>query len=83
MIVDGFDNIDIVSRRKLTKYLLKQTSINILIETTSLAEIIKLYPRHLIFDALKITEQVRDPAELELIRLESMMDKFTHTQSFA
>jgi len=26
---------------------------------------------------------VRDPAELELIRLESMMDKFTHTQSFA
>jgi ABC-type sugar transport system ATPase subunit len=37
VIVDGFDNIDIVSRRKLTKYLLKQTSINMLIETTNLA----------------------------------------------
>lgn len=31
VIVSGFDNIDIVSRRKLTKWILKQRKINIVI----------------------------------------------------
>ena len=31
IIVSGFDNIDIVSRRKLTKWILKQKKINIVI----------------------------------------------------
>ncbi len=45
VIINGLDNIDIVSRRKLMKWLIKLKTINILIETTNVREMIELYPK--------------------------------------
>ena len=57
VIVDGLDNIDIVSRRKLMKYLLKKKSINIIIETTNVREMVELYPKQYVFQGLKLKLQ--------------------------
>ena len=54
-----------VTRRRLIKYLIKNSDINILIETTNITEIVHLYPRRLMFNNLKVTEQVMKESEMQ------------------
>lgn len=61
VIVNGLDSLDIVSRRKLTKYLIQESHINLLLETTNTTDIINLYPRHLVFRNQKIQDKTIDP----------------------
>jgi ABC-type lipopolysaccharide export system ATPase subunit len=77
VIIDGLDNIDIVSRRKLMKWLLKHKTINILIETTNVREMIELYPKQYIFEGLTLKLQFeRDESEKDLYlkRLDTVRD---------
>ena len=67
MIVGGLDNVDIVTRRKLVKWLLRRKSINIIIETTNIREMVELYPKQYIFEGRQLRLQTeKDPSLKEI-----------------
>ena len=63
VVINGFDHLDIVSRRKLTKYLIARESINILIETTNVTEVINFYPRRFTLEQQTLKEHKLDEQE--------------------
>lgn len=77
VIVSGFDNLDIVTRRKLTKWLMRRKSINIIIETTNLREMVELYPKQYVFERQQFRlQQEKDPnlKEVYLKRWDTMRE---------
>lgn len=69
MIVGGLDNIDIVTRRKLVKWLLRRKSINIIIETTNIREMVELYPKQYVFEDRQLRLQGEKDPNLKEIYL--------------
>jgi ABC-type multidrug transport system fused ATPase/permease subunit len=64
VILSGLDDIDIVSRRKLTKWLMRRKSLNIIIETTNLREMVELYPKQYVFEGQKLRLQLEKDPEM-------------------
>ena len=47
--MEGLGSVDTITRMLLTKYLIKRSDIDIVVEVSNRKEIVEIYPRNLVF----------------------------------